>query len=46
MLYNVDESTVFWPIDLLTILYLVACAGLSTAARQIRQVEAMEAMYK
>ena len=45
MLYNVDESTVFWPIDLLTILYLVACAGLATTARQIRQREALEAMY-
>jgi exopolysaccharide production protein ExoQ len=46
MMYNMDESTVFWPIDLLTVLYLVACCGLAMAARQIRQVETMEAMYK
>jgi O-antigen ligase len=45
MLYNVDESTVFWPIDLLTIFYLVACSGLAMAVRQIRQSETIEAMH-
>ena len=29
LLYNVDESTVLWPNDLLSILYLVACSGLA-----------------
>jgi exopolysaccharide production protein ExoQ len=46
MLYNVDESTVLWPIDLLSILYLVACTTLAIRARQIRQIETIEAMYK
>jgi exopolysaccharide production protein ExoQ len=46
MLYNVDESTVLWPIDLLSILYVVACCGLGLAARRIRQIETMEVMYK
>jgi exopolysaccharide production protein ExoQ len=46
MLYNVDESTVLWPIDLLSILYLVACSALAIRARQIRQIESIEAMYK
>jgi O-antigen ligase len=45
-LYNVDESTVLWPIDLLSILYLVACSALAIRARQIRQIESIEAMYK
>ena len=46
MLYNVDESTVLWPIDLLSILYLVAYSALSIRARQIRQIESIEAMYR
>ena len=45
LVYNVDESTVLWPIDLLTVLYMVACCGLAMAARQIRQIETIEAMY-
>jgi len=46
VLYNVDESTVLWPIDLLSVLYLVACTGLAMTARRIRQIDAIEAMYK
>jgi exopolysaccharide production protein ExoQ len=46
ILYNVDESTVLWPIDLLTVLYMVACTGLAMAARENRQIEALEAMSK
>jgi exopolysaccharide production protein ExoQ len=44
--YNVDESTVLWPIDLLTVLYMVACTGLAMAARQTRQLEALEVLSK
>ena len=36
VLYNIDESTVLWPIDLLSVLYMVACTGLAIAARQIK----------
>lgn len=36
VLYNVDEETVMWPNDLLSILYIVACCGLSVEARRIR----------
>jgi exopolysaccharide production protein ExoQ len=36
VLYNIDEETVLWPNDLLSILYVVACCGLSIAARQAR----------
>jgi exopolysaccharide production protein ExoQ len=36
VLYNIDESTVLWPTDLLSILYVVACCGLSITARRIR----------
>ncbi len=32
LVYNLDESTVLWPIDLLTVLYMVACCGLAKAA--------------
>jgi O-antigen ligase len=45
ILYNVDESTVLWPIDLLSILYIVACCGLAMAAQQIQQIKTIEAMY-
>ena len=45
-LYNVDESTVLWPVDLLSIIYVVACSGLAMAARQIKQIETIEAMYR
>jgi exopolysaccharide production protein ExoQ len=37
ILYNVDEATVVWPNDLLSILYVVACCGLAKAAREIRE---------
>jgi O-antigen ligase len=45
IMYNFDESTVLWPIDLLSILYLVACCGLAIAARQIKFHRMMEASY-
>jgi exopolysaccharide production protein ExoQ len=45
IMYNVDESTVLWPIDLLSILYVVACCGLAKAARQIREIKTIEALY-
>lgn len=32
--YNLDEATVVWPNDLLSILYIVACCGLAIAAEQ------------
>jgi O-antigen ligase len=45
VMYNIDESTVLWPIDLLSILYVVACCGLAKAARQLREIKTIEAMY-
>jgi exopolysaccharide production protein ExoQ len=45
IIYNVDESTVLWPIELLSILYIVACCGLAMAARQIKFRKTMEALY-
>jgi exopolysaccharide production protein ExoQ len=44
IMYNIDESTVLWPIELLSILYLVACCGLSIAARRLRFHRTMEAL--
>jgi len=32
LVYNLDEAAVLWPNDLLSILYIVACAGLMRAA--------------
>jgi exopolysaccharide production protein ExoQ len=46
IMYNVDESTVVWPIELLSILYVVACCGLAKAARRLREIKTIEAMYK
>jgi O-antigen ligase len=37
ILYNVDEATVVWPNDLLSILYVVACCGLAKVARGSNQ---------
>ncbi|MGO9338927.1 MAG: O-antigen ligase family protein [Terracidiphilus sp.] len=34
--YNMDEGTVLFPNDLLSILYIVACVGLALAARQLK----------
>ena len=45
LVYNIDESTVLWPIDLVSIMYVVACCGLATAVRQIKSTRALEAMY-
>jgi O-antigen ligase len=45
IMYNIDESTVLWPVDLLSILYVVACCGLAKAARQLREIKTIEAMY-
>ena len=36
VLYNIDEATVVWPTDLLSILYIVACCGLSGTARRLK----------
>jgi exopolysaccharide production protein ExoQ len=35
--YNIDEGTVVWPNDLLSILYVVACCGLAIGVRRIQQ---------
>jgi exopolysaccharide production protein ExoQ len=45
IMYNIDESTVLWPIDLLSTLYLVACCGLAKAARRLREIKTIEALY-
>lgn len=34
--YNMDEGTVLFPNDLLSILYVVACCGLALAAKQLK----------
>lgn len=34
--YNLDDCTVLWPKDLLSILYIVSCCRLSLAAAQLR----------
>ena len=34
-LYNVDEATVVWPNELLSIFYIMACCGLAQAARNL-----------
>ena len=36
LIYNIDEATVVWPTNLLSILYIVACCGLSLTARRIK----------
>jgi hypothetical protein len=44
-MYNIDECTLLWPIDFLSILYVVACGGLAIAARKIKSHESMEVLY-
>lgn len=34
ILYNIDEETFLWPVDLLSILYVVACCGLFRKAQE------------
>jgi exopolysaccharide production protein ExoQ len=41
VLYNVDEETVLWPNDLLSMLYVVACCGLAVEAARIRKERAV-----
>jgi O-antigen ligase len=36
-MYNVDEETLLFPKDLLSILYIVACSGLAVQAQRIRR---------
>jgi exopolysaccharide production protein ExoQ len=38
--YNIDEATVVWPNDLLSILYIVTCCGLAIGAKRLRQEKA------
>jgi exopolysaccharide production protein ExoQ len=38
--YNIDEATVVWPNDLLSILYVVMCCGLAMGAKRLRQEKA------
>jgi exopolysaccharide production protein ExoQ len=45
IMYNIDECTLLWPIDFLSILYVVACGGLAIAARKIKSHESMEVLY-
>jgi exopolysaccharide production protein ExoQ len=35
--YNIDEATVFFPNDLLSVLYVVMCCGLAMGAKRLRQ---------
>ena len=44
IVYNIDESTVLWPIDIVSIMYVVACCGLAKAVRQIKSIRTLEAM--
>jgi O-antigen ligase len=38
--YNIDEATVLWPNDLLSVLYVVTCCGLAMGARRLRREKA------
>ena len=44
IMYNIDESTVLWPIDLSSVLYVLACCGLALAVRQIKFTSKLEAL--
>jgi exopolysaccharide production protein ExoQ len=43
ILYNVDEATVVWPNELLSILYVVACCGLAMMASQLKERKRLSA---
>jgi exopolysaccharide production protein ExoQ len=45
IIYNIDECTVLWPFDLLSILYVIACCGLARAAKRLREIRKIEALY-
>jgi exopolysaccharide production protein ExoQ len=38
--YNIDEATVVWPNDLLSILYVVTCCGLAMGAKRLKREKA------
>jgi exopolysaccharide production protein ExoQ len=38
--YNIDEATVVWPNDLLSILYVVICCGLAMGAKRLQKEKA------
>jgi exopolysaccharide production protein ExoQ len=40
VLYNIDEETILWPNDLLSMLYVVACCGLAVQTQRIRKERA------
>ena len=44
IVYNIDESTVLWPIDLVSIMYVVACYGLAMEVRQVKLERKIEAL--
>ncbi len=37
VIYNIDEETLLWPNDFLSMLYIVACCGLAVEAQRIRE---------
>lgn len=37
VLYNIDEATLMWPNELLSILYVVVCCGLAKEARAVNE---------
>ena len=39
------NATVLWPIDLLSILYVVACCGLARRHDRLKEIRTIEAMY-
>lgn len=43
--YNIDEATVVWPNDLLSILYIVTCCALAIGATRLRQEKAYGATH-
>jgi len=45
VVYNIDEATVVFPNELLSILYVVACCGLAQAVWQIKQDACSEELY-
>jgi O-antigen ligase len=44
--YNITEETVLWPNDLLSILYVAACCGLSVTARRIKAYSQSVALHE
>jgi O-antigen ligase len=45
VLYNIDEATVVWPNDLLSMLYIIACCGLAAEVARIPKAQLPEPAF-